>query len=413
MVGSLWLSLVATSSVLASTEGFDPARLERVGRLVEERVDRGELPGGVVLLARHGKVGLVRSFGFRDVESRTPLKPDDLFRLASATKILTSAALLTLYEEGRFRLRDPAGEYIPELKDLKVQARDGSVRALERKLTIRDLLRHTTGYSYGFREPQLSAYRRAGIMGPGPDLDWTHDRTLSEWAVRLATVPLADEPGTRFEYGLGSDIAGLLIERISNRRLDLFLHERLFAPLRMNDTGFVVPEDKLDRLTSVYFAGEGGLKVIDRAATSAMRLPPKALSGGGGWDNLGNGGVVSTAPDMLRFLEMLLNRGELEGVRVLSPATVEMMFRNHLAGLPSPEISPGVGFGFGYALVTDPALVGEAVSEGMMWWAGSTNVHYWLDPKAEFIGLYFTQVLPFGYMDMMDRVRQLSLHALE
>jgi len=400
-MGSLWLSLVASSAVLASAEGFIPARLERVERVIQERVDRGDLPGAVVLLSRRRKVGVLRAFGFSDLESRRPMKTDDLFRLASATKILTSAALLTLYEEGRFRLRDPVGDYVPEF------------RTLEGKLTIRDLLRHTTGYGYGFREPQLSAYRRAGIMKPGPDLDWTHDGTLSEWAVRLATVPLADEPGTRFEYGLGTDIAGLLIERIANQSLDVFLRERLFAPLRMNDTGFVVPEDKLDRLTSVYFAEQGRLKVIDRAPTSAVRLTPKALSGGGGWDNLGNGGVVSTAPDMFRFLQMLLNRGELDGVRVLSRSTIEMMFRNQLAGLASPEISPGVGFGFGYAVVTDPARVGEAVSEGMMWWAGSTNVHYWLDPKEELIGLYFTQVLPFGYLDMMDRVRQLSLHALE
>ncbi len=200
-MGSIWLSLLASASVLTSTEGFDPARLACVERLVQEHVDRGELPGAVVLLARHGKVGLVRSFGFSDVESRRPMKPDDLFRLASATKILTSAALLTLYEEGRFRLRDPVGEYITELKDLKVQERDGSVRALERKLTIRDLLRHTTGYGYGFREPQQSAYRKAGIMKPGPDPDWTHDGTLSEWAVRLGTVPLADEPGTRSSTG--------------------------------------------------------------------------------------------------------------------------------------------------------------------------------------------------------------------
>jgi CubicO group peptidase (beta-lactamase class C family) len=411
-MGSLSFALVASCAIQTSP-GFVPSRLERIERLIQERVDRGDLPGGVVLLARHGKVGLLRAFGSSDLESRRPMRPDDLFRLASATKILTSAALLTLYEEGRFRLRDPVSDYLPELKELKVQASDGSIRTAERQVTVRDLMRHTTGYGYGFREPQQSAYRAAGIMRPGPDPDWTHEGTLREWAVRLATVPLSDEPGTRFEYGFGSDLAGLLIERLSNQRLDRFLQERLFAPLRMHDTGFAVPEEKLDRLTSVYLAKDGGLEAIDRAPTSPLKVPPKAFSGGGGWDNLGNGGLVSTAPDILRFLQMLLNEGELDGVRVLSPSTVEMMFRNHLEGLPSPEISPGIGFGLGYAVVEKPGLVGEAVSEGMMWWAGSTNVHYWLDPKREFIGLYFMQVLPFGHLDMMELVRQLSVQALE
>jgi CubicO group peptidase (beta-lactamase class C family) len=411
-MGSLPLALVASCAILTSP-GFLPARLERIERILQERVDRSELPGAVVLLARDGQVALHRSFGFRDLESKALLKPDDLFRLASATKILTSAALLTLYEEGRFRLRDPVSDYLPELKELKVQASDGSIRTAERQVTVRDLLRHTAGYGYGFREPQQSAYRAAGIMTPGPNPEWTHQGTLQEWAVRLATVPLADEPGTRFEYGFGSDLAGLLIERLSNQSLDRFLHERLFAPLRMHDTGFAVPDDELDRLTSLYRAKDGALEAIDRAPASPMRQLPKAFSGGGGWDNLGNGGLVSTAPDMLRFLQMLLNEGELDGARVLSPSTVEMMFRNHLAGLPSPEISPGIGFGLGYAVVEKPALVGEAVSEGMMWWAGSTNVHYWIDPKRGFIGLYFTQVLPFGHLDMMDLVRQLSVQALE
>jgi CubicO group peptidase (beta-lactamase class C family) len=344
------------------------------------------------------------------------MKPDDLFRLASASKILTSAALLTLYEEGRFRLRDPVADFVPELKDLKLQAREGEVSVPERPLTIRDLLRHTSGYGYGFSEPQLSAYRRAGIVpsrGPGPDLDWSHRGTLSEWAARLATVPLADEPGTRFEYGLGSDIAGLLIERVSSQRLDRFLRERLFVPLGMKDTGFVVPDEKLDRLTTLYRAGERGLEALDRPETSEMRRTPKAFSGGGGWDNLGNGGLYSTAQDMLRFLQMLLDGGELEGTRVLSRKTIEMMFENQLAGLASPEISPGLGFGLGYAVVTEPARHGEVVSEGMIWWAGSTNVHYWLAPREGLIGLYFMQVLPFQHLDLLDRVRLLSLHALE
>jgi len=283
------------------TLGLVPARVQRVERLIQEHVDRGELPGAVLLLARRGKVAAFRAFGWADLESRRPMKPDDLFRLASATKIITSVALLTLYEEGKFALRDSLGDYLPELRNLTVQAPDGQIQ----------------------------------------------------------------------------------------------------------------PSEKLDRLTSVYLAQEGGLERLDRAETSPLRRQPKALSGGGGWDMLGNSGLVATAPDLFRFLQMLLNGGALEGVRVLSRSTVEMMRRNHLAGLAVPERSPGVGFGFGYAVVDDVVKHGEAASPGMMWWAGSTNVHYWLDPREEFIGLYFTQVQPFPYLDLMDVVRRLSLQALE
>lgn len=393
--------------------GFVPEQVQRIERLIQEHVDRGELPGAVLLLARRGKVAAWRAFGWADLESRRPMKPDDLFRLASATKIITSVALLTLYEEGKFALRDSVGDYLPELRNLTVQAPDGQIQPMSRRLTIRDLLRHTSGYGYGYRDPQQSAYRRAGILRPGPELDWSHDLTLDEWVARLATVPLADEPGTRFEYGLSSDIAGLLIERLSKQRLDHFMRDRIFRPLEMNDTGFVVSDEKLDRLTSVYLAQQGGLERLDRAETSPLGRQPKALSGGGGWDMLGGSGLVATAPDMFRLLQMLLNDGELEGARVLSRSTVAMMRRNHLAELPVPERSPGVGFGFGYAVVDDVVKHGEAASPGMMWWAGSTNVHYWLDPGEEHIGLYFTQLQPFPYLDLMDVVRRLSLQSLE
>jgi CubicO group peptidase (beta-lactamase class C family) len=342
------------------------------------------------------------------------MRPDAIFRLASATKIVTSVALLTLHDEGRVSLRDPVAPHLPELARLEVVSAAGGSVPAARPLVVRDLLRHTTGYGYGSDEARQALYRKAGIMRPGPDLDWSHEWTLSEWAARLAAVPLADEPGTRFDYGFGSDLAGLLIERLTGQPLDRAIAERVLEPLGMVDTGFVVPEQKLDRLASIYRIADGTVEALDRAVRSPLRRRPKALSGGGGWDNLGNSGLVSTAPDFHRLLQMILNGGQLDGVRVLSSKTVELMRHNQLAGLEDPDCFwPGVGFGFGYAVLYDLGKFGEIGSPGAMWWAGSTNVHYWLDPAEGMVGVLMVQVRPFGHLDLMDTVRRLTWQAVE
>jgi CubicO group peptidase (beta-lactamase class C family) len=390
---------------------------ERLGKLhnrLQTYVDKGQLPGAVLLVARHGKVVSLRAFGSLDIESRAAMRPDAIFRLASAAKIVTSVALLTLHEEGRFSLRDPVADYLPELARLTVADASGAAAPAKRPLRIRDLLRHTSGYGYGFDGAQQVAYRKVGIMQPGPALDWSHDLTLSEWAARLATVPLADEPGTRFDYGFGSDLAGLLIERVTGLPLDRAIEERVLEPLKMVDTGFVVPDHKIDRLASIYRIEEGKVEALDRADRSPLRRRPKAPSGGGGWDNLGNGGLVSTAPDFCRLLQMILNGGRLDGIRVLAPKTVELMRENQLADLERPDsVWPGVGFGFGYAVLYDQGKFGEIGSPGAMWWAGSTNVHYWIDPREGLIGVLMVQVQPFPYLNVMGEVRNLTWQAIE
>jgi CubicO group peptidase (beta-lactamase class C family) len=390
---------------------------ERLGKLhnrLQTYVDKGQLPGAVLLVARHGKVVSLRAFGSLDIESRAAMRPDAIFRLASAAKIVTSVALLTLHEEGRFSLRDPVADYLPELARLTVADASGAAAPAKRPLRIRDLLRHTSGYGYGFDGAQQVAYRKVGIMQPGPALDWSHDLTLSEWAARLATVPLADEPGMRFDYGFGSDLAGLLIERVTGLPLDRAIEERVLEPLKMVDTGFVVPDHKIDRLASIYRIEEGKVEALDRADRSPLRRRPKAPSGGGGWDNLGNGGLVSTAPDFCRLLQMILNGGRLDGIRVLAPKTVELMRENQLADLERPDsVWPGVGFGFGYAVLYDQGKFGEIGSPGAMWWAGSTNVHYWIDPREGLIGVLMVQVQPFPYLNVMGEVRNLTWQAIE
>jgi len=423
--GAMLASVAATAPVLSrqagpgspaaarAGTGFVPGRLARVERFIQGKVDDRQLPGAVLLLARHGRVATLRAFGAADLATGRPMAPDSLFRMASAAKIVTAVGLLTLYEEGRFALGDAVGDHLPAFRQLRVRQDDGSVRPATRRLTIRDLLRHTTGFGYGGDARQRAAYHEAGLMPVGRDDDWSHAFTLDQWTARLATVPLTSEPGTRFEYGLGSDIAGALIERVSGQRLDAFLASRVFAPLGMRDTGFIVTPERQARMTTLYEAGPRRFDVVDAADGSRFVTPPSAWSGGGGWDMAGHGGLVTTATDFFRFLQMLLNRGALEGTRVLSRHTVELMFTNQLATLAVPERAPGVGFGFGYAIVTDAARYGEVGSPGLMWWAGSANTRYWLDPRSDAIGLYLTQVLPFPYQDLMGSVMRLSLQALE
>jgi CubicO group peptidase (beta-lactamase class C family) len=394
-----------------SSDEINSDRLERIYDRLQKRVEAGELPGTVVLLAHKGKVVSLDAIGFSDVESRTALKTDSIFRLASETKIITAVALLILYEDGKVGLTDRVSDYLPQFKQLTVY---GSSEPAKNPLRIQDLLRHTSGYSYGYTDPQQSDYRKAEIMKPGPVMDWSHDMTLEEWGARLSTVPITEEPGTKFRYGLSSDILGLLIERVSGQRLDQFMKERIFEPLKMNSTGFVLAGEQLSRFTTIYEVQDRKMTALDTPRDTSFRVRPKALSGGGGWDNLGNGGLLSSASDMFQFLQMLLNGGELHGVRVLSRKSVELMMQNHLSGLVSEDsIWPGVGFGFGHAVLYDPARYGEVGSVGTIWWAGSTNVHFWMDPREELIGVLMMQVRPFPYLDIMDFVRNMSFHVLK
>jgi CubicO group peptidase (beta-lactamase class C family) len=416
IAGAPDLTLVASGPAIAASRqgtGFDAARLARIDQFIERHVADKRLPGAVLLLARRGQIAVLKAFGLADEKSRRPMATDSLVRMASATKIVTSAALLTLFEEGRVGLNDAVSDYLPELRTLSVRHPDGSVKPATRRLTVRDLLRHTTGFGYGDDALQRSAYHDAGLMPKGRDDDWTHDLTLAQWTARLATVPLTNEPGTRFEYGFGTDISGALIERVSRMELDRFFETRIFHPLRMPDSGFVVRPASRERLTTLYRAGAEGFAVVDPAGSSLFEKRPRAWSGGGGWDMAGHGGMITTAGDFFRFLQMLLNGGELDGARVLSRHTVDLMLRNQLASLATPERSPGVGFGFGYAIVTDAARYGDVGSPGLLWWAGSTNTRYWMDPQEQLIGLYLSQVLPFPYLDLMGSVMRLGYQALE
>ena len=380
------LGFAATSVILADglakvepqEAGLSPERLQRLRRYVKDSVDRKEFAGINVAIARHGKLAYSESFGFLDVEAKKPMTADAIFRMASMTKPITSAAVMMLYEEGRFLLDEPVAKYIPEFAKVKVLAQedgDGSQLVdLERPMTIRHLLTHTSGLS------NAKGSRAAGVRGG----------TLREFVTKLATVPLAHQPGRAWRYGDSIDVLGYLVEVWSDKTFDVFLEERVFRPLGMKDTGFYVPADKTGRVTKVYRLTDRG-EVEPSPQQSDPSRKPRMFSGGGG--------LYSTAGDYLRFCQMLLNGGQLEGKRLLSKATVDYMLRNHLPLNIIPPDGPngrkGYGFGIGGAILMDAAAAETLSVDGEFNWGGANGTYFWIDRKSDVIGLWMVQRPPF------------------
>jgi len=393
--------------------GLSPARLARLEGALRDHVERGELPGVVAVVARRGRVAWSVSLGYGDLEAERPLTEDALFRVASMTKMITIVAALTLYEEGRFLLSDPVSRWIPELEGVVVAGEGWSrdepgarTEPVRSPITVRDLMRHTSGFTYaGGGHPVDPLYEEAGLRS------WEGD--LADFVRTLAGLPLAFQPGTAWEYSLSTDVLGYLIEVVTGQPLDQVFEERVFGPLDMRDTGFVVSDARLPRLTNVYEFEEGQFRLLEAAVESPLRKRPPAFSGGGGWAALGSdGGLVSTARDYLRFLQMLESGGQLGDVRILSRKTVELMTTDHLDGI-STWLGPGTGFGLGVGIVTDVGASGELGSPGQYFWAGSDNTYFWVDPEEELIGLLMVQVRPFGHLDLMSRFAVLVQQAID
>lgn len=394
--------------------GFDPARLQRAEDLVRKLVDTDTLPGAVLVVARNGRIATSKAFGFADLEHRTPMRVDNIFRLASATKVWISVAAMSLYEQDGFSLDQPVASILPEFDGARVFDETGMAVPARTTLTVLDLLRHTCGYGYGYEDPQQAAYRRAGILTPGLQLDWTHPWSLDEWARHLAAVPMAEEPARHFGYGLCHDILGLLLQRVTGEPLDTLLEERVLDPLDLHDTGFWFDDARADRLANVYDVSSGRPTLVDDARTTPFRRRPAALSAGGGWDSpVAYGGLATSGADFVRLLQMILDGGELDGVRILGRKTTELFFRNQLSGLEREDsFWPGVGFGLGTAVLHDPSRFGDVGSPGTLWWAGSNGAYFWVDPEEELVGVLLTQVLPFGVGGFMDRTRRAVMAAL-
>jgi len=379
--------------------GMSSDRLARLHRASQGFVDRREVAGAVTLVARGGRVVDLHAVGSQDVDKRVPMSPDTIFRIASMSKPITSVAVLMLYEEGRFLLTDPISRFIPSFKSPGVIGADGAAPTPARRaITIRDLLTHRSGLTYGFLNggPVGDAYRKAGV----PDGLAADAVSLAEGIDRLAAQALISEPGEAWNYSLSVDVLGRLVEVASGMSFDAFLRERIFKPLQMNDTDFIVPDAKWARLAGAYSPdAQMGIRPMKDPETfngrtvfspwAGYRAPKPYLSGGAG--------LASTARDYVRFAQMLLNGGELNGVRLLSPKTVELMTVSHTSDLPSGAVSiggPGSAFGLGVRVLTDLGASQLLGSAGLFGWSGIYGTTFWIDPKEELVGVLMVQRYP-------------------
>jgi CubicO group peptidase (beta-lactamase class C family) len=377
----------------ADSVGVSTDRLERLHAAMQQFVDRKEVSGLVTLVERGGKVVDVYSTGEQDIEHHVKMSDATIFRIASMSKPITAVAILMLHEEGRFLLTDPVSRFIPAFKDMRVAGADGTTAA-RRPITIRDLLTHRSGISYGFldRGPVGNAYRQNGV----PDGLSTYDGTLAEAIDKLAAQPLLSQPGAEWHYSLGFDVLGRVVEVASGKPFDQFLQERLFGPLRMNDTSFVVTDAKWPRFATAYVREGNDLRPIKDPETfnGTLTYSPWAMYKGGKRHFSGGAGLTSTVHDYARFTQMLVNGGELDGVRILSPKTVEMMSASHTSDLPSGAVSlggPGTSFGLGVRVVTDLGASQTLGSVGMYGWTGIYGTSFWVDPKEKLSGVLMIQ----------------------
>jgi CubicO group peptidase (beta-lactamase class C family) len=395
--------------------GLSSERLARIDRHLERRyVDQKKIAGALTLVARKGRVAYLSPVGMADLERGRPMREDTIFRIYSMTKPIASVALMTLYEHGHFQLDDPVSKFLPSWRDLRVYEGGNHptflTRPAERPMTIRDLLTHTSGLTYGFMERTNvdRAYRRLGIG--------ERTGTLAGMVEQLATLPLEFSPGTRWNYSVSTDVVGHLVERISGRRLDVYLREEIFEPLGMQDTGFFVPPEKLERFAANYRRRpDKTLEIEDEPASSPYATPPTFLSGGGG--------LVSTAGDYLRFCRMLLEGGALDGARILGRKTIELMTLNHLpGGRDIAELNVGgqfsqveyvgVGFGLGFSVTLDLARAQIIGSPGEYAWGGAASTAFWIDPAEELVVIFMTQFFPSGTFNFRGQLKSIVYPAI-
>ena len=404
----VWAAPAAWSAEIPSTApeevGLSSERLERLTGRMNALVEEGAMVGGLGLIARRGRVAYEESYGQADREADRPMTLDTIFRIYSMTKPITSVAVMMLYEEGEFLLNDPVARYLPELADLQVarstgdgdESLVGQTRPAARQPTIRDLLKHTAGFTYDFfHQSEVDAlYREAELMAP--------QRSLEEFTAALAKLPLAYDPGSRWHYSVSVDVQGALVQAVSGLSFGEFLKRRIFDPLSMADTSFTAPEDSWPRIAQLYSpSGASG-----EEAGSNPAPPNDGLAAADAWMSDGyregavfeggGGGLLSTARDYLRFCQMLLNGGELDGVRLLSPKSVELMTTDHLAGLSMDLAGEGAGYGFGlgFAVAKDQGAIGELGSAGEYSWGGAAGTSFWIDPAEEMVGIFMVQVIP-------------------
>jgi CubicO group peptidase (beta-lactamase class C family) len=401
--------LVKTAPEIIAPEkaGFSAERLRRLDNVFQGYVDNEQMAGSVIMIARRGRVVYQKAFGMQDRETGTPMQVDTIFRIASQTKALVSLAALILQEEGRLLLADPVGKYIPEFMSTTVAELqpDGGYKIVkaQRPVTVRDLLTHTAGVGYGYG-PAADLWAKAGIQG------WyfaDREEPIGDTVRRMAALPFDAQPGARWVYGYSTDILGAVLERAGGQPLDVLLQSRILDPLGMKDTHFYLPREKAGRLAVVYAPRQQG--GLERAPLAGTMDAQGAYVDGPGKSFSGGAGLVSTATDYMRFLQMMLNGGVYNGKRIVSRKSVELMTVDHLV---TQELNPGAGFGLGFAVIKDVGAKGVPGSVGEYGWGGAYHSTCWVDPQEQLVVVYLTQLRPHVNLNDHDVLRAMVYAAL-
>jgi CubicO group peptidase (beta-lactamase class C family) len=414
LLGVLFLGAIAAGQdlTLAKPEsvGLSSERLERIGATVQRNIDDQRLAGAVTLVARHGRVAWLKAQGMTDREAGRPMPTDAMFRICSMTKPVTSVAVMMLYEEGKFLLADPVSKYLPEFKNSKVLVKppkgDPYTIPATKEITIRDLLRHTSGITYHWDDDLGPMYEKSNVASGILE----YDGTIGDSVKRLAGLPLLFNPGERFEYSLGVDVLGRLVEVLSGKPLDEFFRTRIFEPLGMKDTYFFPPDSKLDRMATAYtyYEGKGLSRFPDTpiregsfvySASYASRGPKKLFSGGAG--------LVSTATDYFRFCQMMLDEGKVGNLRLLSRKTVELMTHDQLG-----KIGPDQAFGLGFGIDGVKGPLAELGTPNSYAWGGFFFTAFSVDPKEQMIVVFMAQLHPQGGLELDQLVHELAYQAI-
>ena len=414
----LYYSAFAQGPVLImgnpAAEKFIPERLQRIDRLIKQYVDSGWIAGADALIARNGKIVYDKAFGLADIEKKTPMKTDEIFRIASQTKAITSVAVMSLFEEGKFLLDDPISKYIPSFAHPKVLAsfnpKDSTYTTVNanREVTIRDLLTHTSGVDYA----QIGSNNMKAIYAKnGLYAGFVSDKVkLADAINKLGTLPLVHQPGERWTYGMSIDVLGYLIEKLSGKSLDQFLRDKILQPLGMNDTYFYLPQSKFNRLATVYTPDKQYKHLVKWDKTTFPGVDfDYPLSDGTYY--AGGAGLSSTTKDYAIFLQMMLNKGEYNGHRILSRHTVEIMTMNQIGNM---NLNPqGNKFGLGFELTTTSGQAKLGQTEGSFAWGGFFGTVYWADPKEKMICLLYVQEWPYPHGELSDKFKALVYASLQ
>jgi CubicO group peptidase (beta-lactamase class C family) len=388
----------------AESVGFSSQRLDRIAPAMKSYIDQGKLAGTLTLVARNGKIVYLNAQGMQDREAGIAMSEDTIFRIYSMSKPVTAVAAMTLWEQGKFHMFDPIAKYLPELANMKVYVSgsgdDMVVEDAKSPIRIIDLFMHTSGFSYGFSNSEVDKLYKKMLSKPD---QLNRDNILT----KFAELPLTHQPGTAWNYGVSTDIIGFLVEKLSGKKLGEYMQETIFRPLGMKDTGFYVPADKVDRLTQIYTADKTGQTIVmEKEPVGDFMSDPKIHNAGGG--------LVSTMQDYFTFAQMMLNGGEINGVRILGRKTVEYMSSNHLPKnlIPYSNSSQGEGYGLAMSVTVDPEMAGFMTSKGDFGWGGAASTYFRVDPEEKIVMISMAQFVPIGFHRYHDDFRNLVYQAL-